>query len=627
VTATLRRTIAVEVVVALAFAMIVVAWGSRIALPVPLYLPGCVGDQCPSPNIPHVPLVSLAAGVVAVLITSRGKGSLLARLLTGIALGVVAAAYVGLVGVMHILFDDPYFTAPYQAYGLLFLAAATFLGIGFLWYQLRHGYVVVPRSDVLALVATAFVAGVSASAAGDLSSAGVVLASAASALIMAEVLRRRTLSRRPSRRAVVISLLAAAFGLRLVFGLQALARTGPGMPFALASDDGDSYYRLASQLAADPGRIGDILAADWFPPGYTLFVASLLALGSGSLVPVIAAQAILAALAGAVVFAIARDLAGVRVGIVALALFALDANLTQNQSTLTAEALLVPLALISLWAFVRHARERRLRWLVVAAAALAAAFVTRNVVAFPLLVSAVLFLGWSRRSWGGFARDAGTIILALSLATAPIAVASAIREGAPRFTTQAATIAWDFDGGGDDQSTISNRYLIDRGIRPFSDLSGSVARVVADPLPVVGFLVQAVPQRLSTLLFSKNYAQSDPLVVVNSIAYPNEFGDLVRIARLLGLLVAAVFAARLRAWRTHPELVLLGLFVVLYSAVFTFVFAPYHPFRYRIPIEPLRFIAEAAGVLAIAAVIGRAWMSRAQSLPLELRSGLSTAPR
>ena len=45
---------------------------------------------------------------------------------------------------------------------------------------------------------------------------------------------------------------------------------------------------------------------------------------------------------------------------------------------------------------------------------------------------------------------------------------------------------------------------------------------------------------------------------------------------------------------------LLGLYLVVYLALFSFVFPPRQAFRYRIPIEPVLFVGQAA-VLAIAA--------------------------
>jgi hypothetical protein len=55
------------------------------------------------------------------------------------------------------------------------------------------------------------------------------------------------------------------------------------------------------------------------------------------------------------------------------------------------------------------------------------------------------------------------------------------------------------------------------------------------------------------------------------------------------------------------------LYSLLYIAVFVFLFPPYHAFRYRIPVEPVRFLLEAGGAIVIARAVRDAWLARADA--------------
>lgn len=596
------RTTIVNVIVALGFAIAVVGFGSRLALPIPLYVTsGCPGNYC-FPNIPELPLVPLAAAIVVVLWWTRGARVGASRLVVGLALGVAASLYSGLVVVAAIPFHDAYFTAPYKLYALAFLGAVTFVFVAVPMREPRGG----PRPGwtwallavVAVTIAAVFIRREWPVAAVSLIAA--VLGAAAGARMPGSL----SLVRWMTEVRLLAGIVALSFTFRALFGLQTLARTGPGMAFAVASDDGDSYYQLGTSLAAGGGI--DVWAASAFPPGYSTFLGAIFALTRSSLVAVVVAQSLLAAVATLVVYAVGRDLAGRRVGMLAAVLFAADANLIQNQATLTAESLLMPLVLVALWSVARYARTDRTGWLLVGAAALAGAYVTRNLVAIPLSVATLVWLlvierGRLRR----FARDAALLVGAIVIATLPIAYATGVKEGTPRLTTQLASLAWDFEGG--PGYTVSNKPLVDRNIHPFTDPLGSAARVLADPLPVLGFYAYAVPQRLSTLLFFSPVGLADPILIVNGVVYPNEYGDVVRIVRLLALVTACIALVARRSWRTHPEIGLLAGFTLLYLAAFSLIFPPYHAFRYRIPIEPLRFVAEAAGLALFAGAVGTAW--------------------
>jgi 4-amino-4-deoxy-L-arabinose transferase-like glycosyltransferase len=373
------------------------------------------------------------------------------------------------------------------------------------------------------------------------------------------------------------------------------------LPFALDSDDGQSYYRYASLLYADPLALPAVLGAnEGFPPLYSIFLAVIFGASRGSLAVVIVAQAVLASVSALLLFRLGRDAVSVPVGLAAAALFATDKNIVQNQATLTAEAILVPLILFALYSLFRYRSTQKFGWLAGCALSVAAIFVTRNLLISVLPVAMLwLWLVGQRRF---FIRDSATLLATAVLVALPIGIVTLQTEGRMRFTNQLAGLGYEYVGKGD--MTIENQFLLDRGINPFADPVGSVGRVVSDPLPVLGFFAIAVPQRLSYLLFSSSPGASDPLLVINPGLFPNSYGDLVEIVFAVATLIAPVVVLRRRLYR-RPEIMLLCLYLFVYLTLFAFVFPPRQAFRYRIPIEPVVFLAQAA-VLTIAVRWGTA---------------------
>lgn len=600
----------------LALALAVVVSLPGPSLPVPLYVaPGCAPEVC-AQNIPRIPLLPfLAAAAFQLLVDRTARARVIAgrALLLG-ALGVMLA---GLGHAARIPFSHDYFGLPYRIYAVAFLVAVT--GVVAAWAVARRRPSIWATTIAEPLLAIAIVAGLAsllegARAVGMAALAGVVVGSLAARARLRSPVDLR------DPRLLLIGVVALAFAFRLIFGLQLLARSGPGMAFALNSDDGDSYYLNASRLAADPGRLSEVLAGGPFPPFYSLFLAGVFALTRENMAVVIVLQAALQAAAAAAIYALFRPLAGTWAALLGALLFAVDSNLIQNQTTLTAEALLVPAVLGSLVCFSRYAQQRSVRWLAAGALAVGIAFITRNVAGLALLAGASAWIAILQvRRWRYLLRDLAIVWIGFTIATLPIAVATYARDGTVRIVSQSATIQWAFEG--DPAYTISNRFFVDRGIMPFTDPVGSVQRLLSEPLGVVAFYAQAIPNRLSTLLFVAGPGASDPLYVVNPVYDPNPYGDGLRVVRLTGLLVALVAMARLRPWRSHPELgVVLGL-VIAYLAVFLLIFPPYHAFRYRIPMEPFRFVAEAAGIVLLARYAVRVVEDRQVVSPTVTRAG------
>lgn len=591
---------------ALAFAVVAGFASAVVVVPITLYAP--VFGPPSHINMPEIPLVPLAAGVAlgaAVAVLTRTT-TLAQGAWRGLTIGFFAALYRGLVGAAVLLFHDPYFTLPYRAYALAMVALVTTAACWWLW-RVARGRQRGPADPALAswpLLATIGVTALATIAARDVAPAGSAAIAGLAGILLAE---RGFEPPRPSARSSLGLLAVLAFGLRAVFGLQSLARTGPGAAFAAASDDGPSYFAYASALVGDPGTITQILTAnDGFPPAYSLFLAAILAATHGSLAAAVVIQAVLGGIATILVYLLGCRFGGTVVGLLSAGLYATELNLVQNGSTLTPEAILMPTMLFAFWAFERARTSGRARWLVAAGLAVGFAFVTRNNVGGLLLVvgGGWLLVTGRRHLLRAVAGAAGLALLVLVFSL-PVAVATARAEGAPRLTNQLAAVT--FEVAGNDSITIENAFLIERGINPFRDPVESLRRFAADPLPVLGFFARAVPQRISTLLFFAPSGAADPVAIVNPTQYPNTFGQLLEVALVLALAITVGRSAVGRPWMRDPLAGLLIAFLVVYVGLFAFVFAPSHGFRYRIPIEPIIFIAEAAGLVVLARATGRAW--------------------
>lgn len=588
----------------------------ELSVRVPLYTPLCAPctEEFVVPKVALLPLfVVLLVGALPVLYARVTYGAVVvADVVRGVTAALVAALGAGLIVTATLPFSDPYVGTPYRVYALGFVFAAAFAVSGWLSRSMRAP----SPTAFVALFALPVIGALAVAAASVLPRGGLVVGAAAflgigaGATLSRSRLADAQLRRIRSLRAgyVLATVVVVAFVLRVIYGLQALLRLGPGMAFALASDDGPAYYTYAHAVYMDPTAAGAVLSnSSGYPPLYSFFLASLFALTRENLAVVVVVQAILASVSTALLYLLARDLAGRAVALTATALFAMSQNLIQSQATLTPEAILVPTILAALYCAGRYQREARARWLVATAGLLGFAFITRNLI-FVLTIGLLLWLLAHKRgtllSW---VRDVAVVLAVTLLAAIPVAIATAVQDGAPHFTNQAAGVTWEYESNSG--ITVENTFLTERGINPLRDPIGSALRSVADPLPVLGFLASAVPQRVSALMFFPTIGSSDPLFLVNPAQYPSPFGQIAELLLVVALIIGALWLLRGAGSRRSHMVGLLVAYVLIYIALFAFVFPPRQAYRYRIPIEPIVQIAQAVGLVVMTRSAIRAWRS------------------
>jgi hypothetical protein len=576
---------------AVLFAVITVGLEGVATLPIALYLPTCPCNVQLGPTIYQLPIPPLAAGVAFALLMPI-RAPLWKAVAQGLLLGVAGAMYQGLFSSVWLALQTNYLTTPYRIYAMAHLAAVTMFATLVAVLMVRRGNALSALGLALATVIVISI-GSATLRYGPL--LGAVAAAAAAGAALAIRRRTRLPDLTPYRYAAVATIVFASFAVRVIFGLQALARLGAGMPFAIASDDGDSYYKGAVAILTSDAGMQNALANPWFPPGYTIFVAGLFGKDE-NFTALIIAQSAIAAIGTLCVYLIGRSFLSPGPALAAAGLFALDVDLIGIASTLTAEALLLPLLLAGMFGAVRYRETRRFRWLVFAAACLGAAFITRNL-SIVLLASVALWLvatGW--REPRVLARDLSTMLIVTVLFTAPTALATS-GAGETRLTNQSSIVAFDTPVNG---VTIDNGELLARGIHLTKDPAGSMFRLLRDPGFAISFFARAVPNRLSTLLFAPSNGTFDPITVINPAYHPSAFGQSIALglAVLLGL-ATLLFVTR-RTYSRPGVPLLLAVYTISYVGLFTLVFLPSHPFRYRAPVEPMLFLAEMAALSHIA---------------------------
>lgn len=221
-------------------------------------------------------------------------------------------------------------------------------------------------------------------------------------------------------------LLAAAAGL-LVFGSGVRIYRQTGADFPRASDDGDSYYGLALEVARQPSRI-------WTPPPFdsNFFSAYVPLMGlwfrvAGPRMPLwLAWQALAGGLLVLMVFRLGRLLGGAAVGAAAAALTAADHVLLHIMGTLNTEVFFLPALYAALWLWASVTEQpaaSRLRACALAGLALGLAAVFRPTAV--LMTPALIALLWIERpplSWTRIRQEASRLVGGFALPVAAVAL-------------------------------------------------------------------------------------------------------------------------------------------------------------------------------------------------------------
>lgn len=203
--------------------------------------------------------------------------------------------------------------------------------------------------------------------------------------------------------------------------------------FVLGIDE-MAYNRLARSLAAGRGWAGGDSA--YRPPGMPFFLAGVYAVvgapvRSGDWTTVRVVLAVLSVVTVALVGAVARELAGVKVAIVALFLAALYLPLIVTGDSLMTEALFVPVSLAAtLCALISRREVQRYGWIALAGALCGVTALTRGNGLVVALALAGMVYSATPHGWLRGLRAPALLLAVTALTVAPWTVRNALVQHA-----------------------------------------------------------------------------------------------------------------------------------------------------------------------------------------------------
>jgi len=386
----------------------------------------------------------------------------------------------------------------------------------------------------------------------------------------------------------------------LLFGLAVVVRVLVGLaylhggdtPFVLASDDGDAYVASARWLATgEPIVLTPRLAAKWtlaapdpaarWPAAYWLLLAAQYRLLGYQHVSTLVVQALLGGALTLAAYALARQLLPARWPVVAAVLVACSSTLVYLASTLSAEALYVPLIVLGLALLVR----RPVGCALLAGAAFGLAEATRPL-ALPIFLIA---LAWRARAapllLGGFAVVLAPFVLRDLLVQGHVALLSV--GGAAAFH--------DAHGVGQ-----LGPDLAGLGVDPYArGVSSSLLAVAAQPVQVAAAMTAALPQRLTVLFISGGWAPiGEPLLSALPVG--------VTLAARLAIVALAAYGALSLLYQPTTRRVAILLVATTLAVLVPALVLGLPLVRYRAPADPLLLIFLTAAFARVRLPSGRA---------------------
>ncbi len=418
-----------------------------------------------------------------------------------------------------------------------------------------------------------------------------------------------------------------ALGLLIILGLGLLLRllhfwaisgtAFPKIPLVFKGSDMFSYWEWAQRILA-----GDLLGRDTYHPGtdwvkltfaqenlegwlvrkqifqwaplYPYWLASLLVFAGNTPTGVLLVQLLVGALQPLVLFALARRLFDLRVGLVAAALSAAYGPLIFYQGVLLRDWLPPLLEPLALWALLwARASDRRRHWLL-GGVALAVALLSKETVLL-LLPMAGVWLFWEFwPNWRRTGRAGAYLLCGLVLGLSPLFARNAV-VGAPVFALSDLAAQSFIEANAIDSSPVGLFFNLETGKAIIRRSDGTLPSVMRETLTMYQGNYGALIQRL----FLKLRGLVDPFEVPNneSFDYGLDISPALRLTLRFGFIFplgVAGWLACLSSWRRQPLLhlyLLASLAGLLYGVMLA---------RYRLSLVPAVMLFGAAFIVRMA---------------------------
>ena len=229
---------------------------------------------------------------------------------------------------------------------------------------------------------------------------------------------------------------------------------------------------------------GKIIPGGAFDPGYSIFLGCIYKIFGYSFFAATLIQSVLSGLMTVVVYFIAKEVFNRKIGILAAMLTALNQPLIMLSVVLTTEALYIPLLVFSIYCLFKFANSAATRakkyYLFAGGIIMGMAIITRAVILlFPLLV--IFWLAFNKNNFGRL-RMIKTFLLGMSIILVSITAITYTNTGRLEVFTNKHNMTWeDFTVKDDPRRSYSNAKLIEMGVNPYKDFTGSILNILKIP--------------------------------------------------------------------------------------------------------------------------------------------------
>lgn len=394
---------------------------------------------------------------------------------------------------------------------------------------------------------------------------------------------------------VMLCVFLFSFLIRLFFAFRILSITGERFP--AASDDGPTYNANAVLIMQNIMHLfrSEKIMPGAFDPGYSIFLGFIYKIFGHSFLAATVIQSILSGLMVVVVYFIAKEAFNRKIGIIAAMLTALNQPLIMLSVVLTTEALYIPLLIFSIYCLLKFtnsaATYRKKNYLLTGGIIMGMAIITRAVILlFPLVI--IFWLVFNENNFGRL-RALKTFLLGLSVILISITAITYTNTGRLEVFTNKHNMTWeDFIQKEDPRRSYSNAKLIEMGVNPYRDFTGSILNILRNPIQFLKVESEILPLRLKLFLFYPNFGFFDPIFILTSTT-PNQYASTMEFYSVLFLMIGLinVFINKASLHKTSLLLLIISYYLFIHVIVNTGQCA-----RYRVPILPVFAIFAANGL-------------------------------
>lgn len=394
---------------------------------------------------------------------------------------------------------------------------------------------------------------------------------------------------------VMLCVFLFSFLIRLFFAFRILSITGERFP--TASDDGPTYNANAVLIMQNIMHLfrGEKIMPGAFDPGYSIFLGFIYKIFGHSFLAATVIQSVLSGLMAVAVYFIAKEAFNKRIGTIAAMLTALNQPLIMLSVILTTEALYIPLLIFSIYCLLEFTSNavthRKKNYLLAGGIIMGMAIITRAVILlFPLAV--IFWLVFNENNFGRL-RALKIFLLGLSVILISITAITYTNTGRLEVFTNKHNMTWeDFIQKEDPRRSYSNAKLIEMGVNPYRDFTGSILNILKNPVQFLKVESEILPLRLKLFLFYPNFGFFDPIFILTSTT-PNQYASTMEFYSLLFLMIGFinVFINKASLHKTSLLLLIISYYFFIHVIVNTGQCA-----RYRVPILPFFAIFAANGL-------------------------------